>query len=293
MSIRLFAQALIALTLIAVQTLGAVDATTTEAPLVLVTVAPHKFLVNRIAGDTVSVETVVPSTANVHTFEPTPKQMMRAAKAEIWFRIGESFEPRLVDALKAHHPSMKVVDLRQGLDLITADHQHSVCCQHGDGTDLHFWLSLRQLEIQAQTVASQLIAKFPQHEVRYRNALKEHIEELENLDEQLQASLLRIRGKTLLVGHPAYAYLCRDYALKQISIEMEGKDPTPQQLTALFRKAKQVRIKTVFTQVQFSPKVADLVSQQLGEDSNVVTLDPYAEDYMTNIPYIAHQFLRA
>lgn len=293
MSTRFLALWLVVLTFITASFLSADDSTPSETPLVLVTVAPHKFLVNRIAGDTVAVETIVPSTANVHTFEPTPKQMMRAANAEIWFRIGEAFEPRLVEALKAHNPSMKIVDLRQGLDLITADHQHSVCCQHGDGTDLHFWLSLRQLEIQAQTVATQLIAKFPEHETRYRQALKDHIEELENLDELLQAELLRIRGKTILVGHPAYAYFCRDYGLKQISIEIEGKDPTPQQLTALFRKAKQLRIRTLFTQVQFSPKVADLVSQQLGEGAKVVNMDPYAENYMTNIPFIARQFLRA
>lgn len=264
-----------------------------SVPVVLVTVAPHKYLVNRIAGDTVDVSVVVPPLANVHTFEPTPKQMLRLMEADVWFRIGESFEPRLIEALKAHRPNLQVVDLRQGLDLIWGDHQHTVCCQHGDGSDLHFWLSPRQLEIQAHTVANQLIAKYPQHEARYRKALEEHLRELKSLDDQLQLELLRIHGKTFLVAHPAYAYFCRDYGLKQLSIEIEGKDPTPQQLTALFRKAKQLHLKTVFTQVQFSPKVADLVSQQLGKGAKVVSLDPYAEDYMQNLRLIARNFLQA
>jgi zinc transport system substrate-binding protein len=264
-----------------------------STPMVLVTVAPHKYLVNRIAGDTVTVEVIVPPTANVHAFDPTPKQMMRAAKADLWFRIGESFEARLMPALKSHHPSMQIVDMRQGLDLIYGDHEHSVCCRHGDGMDLHFWLSPRQLEIQARTVANQLIARYPQHEARYRQALQEHLRELNVLDDELQRKLTRIHGKTILVGHPAYAYFCRDYDLKQLSIEIEGKDPTPQQLTALFRKAKQLHLKTVFTQVQFSPKVADLVSQQLGEGSKVITLDPYTEDYMQNLPLIARHFIQA
>lgn len=293
MSMHWFAHALVVCMLLMVGVLVADAELADSPPIVLVTVAPHKYLVNRIAGDTVAVEVVVPSSANVHAFDPTPKQMMRAAQADLWFRIGESFEPRLIEALKAHRPSMQIVDLRQGLDLIYGDQQHSVCCKHADGTDLHFWLSTKQLEIQAHTVAKQLIAKYPQHEARYRQALKEHLRELALLNQELTLELAHIRGKTLLVAHPAYAYFCRDYGLKQVSIEIEGKDPTPQQLTALFHKAKQLRLKTVFTQVQFSPKVADLVSKQLGEGSKVVNLDPYAEDYMQNLRLIARDFIQA
>src|SRR5262249_55029513 len=87
-------------------------------PYVLVSVAPHKFFVEKIANDTLKVELMVPAGASSHTFEPSPRQMLNAGNAEIWFQIGESFEPKASAALKAHHPNMQLVDLRQGVDLI-------------------------------------------------------------------------------------------------------------------------------------------------------------------------------
>lgn len=261
--------------------------------IVLVTVAPHKYLVNRIAGDTVQVEVIVPPTGNVHTFEPTPKQMMRVAEADVWFRIGESFEPRLAEAFKSHHAGMRIVDMRQNLDLIYDDQEHGSCCRHADGMDLHFWLSARQMKLQAKTVLGVLVNLYPEHEAQYRKAFEEHLHELGRLDNELRMELTRIKGKTLLVGHPAYAYFCRDYHLEQLSIESEGKDPTPQQLTALLRKIKALHLRTIFSQIQYSPKVADIIKEQMGPDAKVVELDPYAEDYMQNMRSLARHFLQA
>lgn len=264
-----------------------------QPPLVLVTVAPHKYLVERIAGKTVRVKTIVPSTANVHTFEPSPKQMMELAEADLWFRIGEFFEKHLEQALQSHRPSLRVVDLRQGLDLIYSDQLHGSCCRHGDGMDLHFWLSPRQLKIQATTVANQLIARYPEHEAAYRKALEEHLKELDRLDRELRLTLTPVRGHTFLVVHPAYGYFCRDYKLRQLSVEIEGKDPAPQQLTKLLQQAQKLQLKTVFLQAQYSPKVAELVKAQLGEGAKVEMLDPYAEDYMNNMRAIAQAFVQA
>lgn len=263
-----------------------------ETPLVLVTVAPHRYLVKRIAGGTVDVEVIVPPTANVHTFEPSPKQMLRAGRAEIWFRIGEFFEAQLAQVLKSHHPSLTLVDLRQNLDLIYADDAHATCCHHEGGADLHFWLSPKQLMIQARNVASQLSARYPEHAAAYEQALQSHLRELEELDKQLALLFLPLRGRTLLVTHPAYGYLCRDYGLHQLTVEVEGKEPTPKQLSQLIRKSHELHIHTLFTQVQYPQKIAERVLQELGPRAKMVMLDPYAEDYMINIRTIANDFFQ-
>ena len=59
---------------------------------------------------------MVPAGASSHTYEPTPRQMVVAGQAKLWFRIGEPFENRAVQALTSHHPDLEIVDLRQGLD---------------------------------------------------------------------------------------------------------------------------------------------------------------------------------
>lgn len=263
-------------------------AVTAPSPQILVSVAPYKFFVEKIAGDTVSVNLLVPATASSHTYEPTPKQMISASKADIWFFLGESFETRAINTLKKYSPHMEFVDLRRGVDMITADPHSGKCCCHAGGQDLHIWLSVRQAKIQAQTIANALIDRYPQHAQPYQKALESFLQELDILDADINELLPATEDRLVLVSHPAYAYFCRDYCIRQLSIEFEGKDPTPRQLDATLNEARRAKICKVFVQSQYSDKGARLIAKELG--AKIVSLDPYAEDYLNAMRIIAYQF---
>jgi zinc transport system substrate-binding protein len=261
-----------------------------DVPYVLVSVAPPKFFVEKIAKNTVEVQLMVPAGASAHTYEPTPKQMMAVSKANIWFRIGEPFENRAIQALKSHHPNIEIVDLRQGLDLISADQGHVHCgCCHGS-VDLHFWLSARQAQIQAQTIADALTKAFPGHANFYQANLQTFQQELKELDEKIKSILEPLQNRNILVSHPAYAYFCRDYGLQQHAIEVEGKDPTPQQMTRLLNLARQLNARAIFIQMQYNNKAAKLVAEALG--AHLIVLDPYSERYIATMLEIAHAFAK-
>jgi zinc transport system substrate-binding protein len=265
-----------------------VTRTYADVPYVLVSVAPHKFFIEKIAKNTVQVQLMVPAGASAHTYEPTARQILTASKAVIWFRIGEPFENRAIQALKSHHPELEIVDLRQGLDLISTDHSHRGCC-HGS-VDLHFWLSARQAQIQAQTIADALSKTFPAYANFYQTNLQAFQQELKELDAKIQSILAPLQNRHLLVSHPAYAYFCRDYGLEQYAIEVEGKDPTPQQMTKLLNLVRQLKIHSIFIQMQYNNKAAKLVADTLG--LHLIILDPYSEHYMTSMLEIAHAFAK-
>lgn len=254
-----------------------------EAPHVLVSVAPHEFFVKKIAGPTVIVDLLVPAGASSHTFEPSPKQMLSASQASIWFRIGEGFEARVIKVFQHHHPQMAIVDLRHGLDLIETH-----CCKKHGGEDPHFWLSARLAKIQATTMCDALIAAYPENKILYTQNLALFHQELDELDQEITRILKPMKNRTILVSHPAYAYFCRDYDLTQLSIEFEGKDPTPQVLSRVMALAHELNIKTVFIQMQYNNKGAKLVAQDL--HAAVVVLDPYSENYIATMREIAHAF---
>lgn len=270
---------------------AAESAPTAASRYVLVSVAPYKFFLNRVAGDTVKVGLLVPAAASSHTYEPTPKQILEASSADLWFTIGESFECRILPALQARNPNLQAVDLRQGLDLIAAASTNSCshgCCKGSGGEDLHIWLSLRQVEIQVRTIAAALSARYPENAQLYAHNAEQFIAELHTLDQQISTLLAPLKQRTILVSHPAYAYFCRDYNLEQLSIEFEGKDPSPQQLTKLLQQAKQKKIKAIFIQRQYSNKGAKLIATQLG--AKLVMLDPYSENYLSAMREIAENF---
>lgn len=265
-----------------------------EKPTVLVSVAPDKFFVEKVAGDTVIVNLMVPAGSSSHTFEPTPKQMLSASHADLWFQIGEGFEPRASQALKRFKPDLKLIDLRQGLNLIVChegDEGYCKCCHgvHDSAVDPHFWLSAREAKIQAVTIADALSERYPEHAELYKKRLAAFHQELDALDREISAILKPLKKRVIMVSHPAYAYFCRDYQLKQLSIEFEGKDPTPSQLTKILKQAKEYKIRTIYIQMQYNNKGARLIAKEIG-DARVVTLDPYAENYFASMREIAENF---
>lgn len=261
-----------------------------SAPHVLVSVPPHKFFVEKIAGETVTVDVMVPAGASAHTYEPTPKQIIIASRADAWFCIGEPFEHRAIQALKSHHPSIEIVDLRQGVDLIGPECTQfgQRCSCHANGMDLHFWLSTRQAQIQVKTIAQILMKLYPEHRSLYQENLRLFHEELLKLDQEITQILNPLQNRHIFVSHPAYAYFCRDYHLVQHSVEIEGKEPTPQQLTKILDRARQLNIRTIFIQIQYSSKGAKLLAEHIG--AKIITLNPYSEHYFDSMLNIAHAF---
>jgi zinc transport system substrate-binding protein len=91
-----------------------------------------------------------------------------------------------------------------------------------------------------------------------------------------------------MVFHPAWGYFAHAYGLKQVPIEIEGKDPKPAQLKELIQHARENGIKVVFVQPQFSTKSAELVAREIG--GQVAFANPLAEDWMANLRQVADKF---
>lgn len=251
---------------------------------VLVSIAPTKYLVERIGQDKVAVDILVPSAASPHTYEPTLRQMIDVNKAQVWFRSGEGFEKRAVDIFQN---KMKIVDLREGVDLLP------FCCQKShnhdrDAHDSHTWLSLRCLAIQALHVERTLSELIPESKDFFKFHLEHFLRELSYLDEELRLTFSCIPCRTVLVSHPAFGYFCRDYGLHQVSIEVEGKEPTAKEITSLMKTLQYEPVKKVFIQPQYLKKGAQKVAKEM--NLHMVTLDPYEENVLENIKTIAKAF---
>lgn len=255
---------------------------------VLVSVAPHKFFVEKIAGDTVKVGLIVPQGSSAHTYEPTPKQVLKISKAEAWFRIGEGFEAKVLKVLTAHNPHLVVADLRTNVDMISADPHSGHHCCHCNSQDLHIWLSAREAKAQATTIANTLSKMYPENKEFYQRSLISFLQELDSLDNEISTILSTMKNRTVFVSHPAYAYFCRDYALDQLSLEVDGKDPTPQTLNMILNQARNKHIKKIFIQAQYSNKGAKLFAKEL--NAELVMLEPYSENFIDSMRNIAQNF---
>lgn len=260
-------------------------AATTTKTKIFVTVPPQAYLAERIGGDAVEVHTLVGKGQDPHTFEPTPRQAAVLAGASLFFTVDIPFEKQLTAKVAASNRNLKIVDSTKGiarLPLTEPDHHEA---HSGNEADPHLWLATDNLRIMADNMATALIAAMPDRKAALHRNLASLQLEISDLDKRLATTLAPHRGKTFYVFHPAFGYFAHAYGLKQKAVEISGKSPTPRQLTALIRQAREDRVHTIFVQPQFDSKSADTVAQAI--NGTVVPIDPLDKEVLRNLATIA------
>ena len=111
------------------------------------------------------------------------------------------------------------------------------------------------------------------------------------LQEQLAALDARTAGKIAASGvryfiiyHPALTYYARDYGLRQIAIEADGKEPSAKQLTQLIRQAREDGVRRILYQSQFPASAVEVIARDI--DAEYAEVDPLREDVIANIEEI-------
>jgi zinc transport system substrate-binding protein len=275
--------------------------TAEAAPLeVFVSILPQKTFVERVGGEHVAVSVLVGPGQSPHTFEPSPKQMVGVSKAGLFFSIGVTFEEVWLPRLRETNPRMTIVDLCRGITLRTMgsheecheDHAHEHHAHHEDGRkDPHTWLSPPLVKTMAATIRDALEKARPDQRDFFQANYATFAGELDQLDREVREMLKDIASKKFMVFHPAWGYFADAYGLEQIPIEAEGKEPGPKSLARLIAQGKKEKVRVIFVQEQFSTNTAESIARAIG--ARVVTADPLAEDYLTNMRRIAKSFAEA
>lgn len=261
---------------------------TTDSQTIYVSIAPLRSLVEAITAEDFPVEVLVPAGASPETFEPTPKQYIALNESQWIFSTGLiEFETTLLGKISARD---KVIDLSRGIELIagTCSHHHHGHT-HAHGVDPHTWTSPRALKRMSQTIYETIHNEYPDS-TRYTqnfNRLQDH---LEALDQHIGKQLAASDVQSFIVYHPALTYYARDYGIRQIAIEQEGKEPSAKRLAELIRIAEEHDIHTVLVQRQFPHSSVEAVADDM--EAEVVEFDPLAENVIENIAHITDLITR-
>jgi zinc transport system substrate-binding protein len=262
---------------------------------VFVSIVPQKFFVEQIAKDLVDVQVMVEPGANPHIYEPRPAQMAAISKAKIYFAIGVTFEETWLKKLASINPKMRIVHTEHGIQKMPmASHHHDEEKDHKKEShdhgvlDPHVWLSPPLVMVQARNILTALQEVDSAHHSVYEANYKAFITMLVELDGELRGILTGKRGLQFIVFHPAWGYFAHAYGLKQVPIEIEGKEPKPAQLKELIEHAQKHQIKVVFVQPQFSSKSAEQVAKEIG--GQVAFVDPLALNWAENLREVGTKF---
>lgn len=257
-----------------------------SSPLpVAASILPHAWLVERVGGEAVEVTAVLGPGDNPATHQPSDIQVSRVLASRLLFSSGVPFEAGpWFDAVAGN---LEIVPLDEGVvDRVMESHHHEPAHSgghedHHAGLDPHAWLSPTRLAAQARRVAAELSRVDPDHAAVYTANLQSLEDDLTELDRWIRSTLAPHRDRAFVVFHPSWGYFADDYDLRQISIEVEGKEPSDAEITRLQREAGDLGISVVFVQPQIAPRSARAVADALGAE--LATLDPLAADIPANL----------
>lgn len=262
----------------------------TKKITIFTSLAPVSFIVSQIGGDLIAVQTLIPPGRDPHTFSPSPQQIVTLSQAEIYFTVDMTFEKELMRRLTASHKGLHIIDCSTGMSKrpMAHDHHHQ---HHSTAGDPHIWLGIKPLAQMARNVADSLSHHAPDHHVTFQKNLSRFLERLDRLNTELGQLLAPFQGRSFLVFHPSFGYFADSFALIQEAVEIEGKSPSPRQLTAIIKEARAKQIRVIFVQPQFDKRPASRIAQAIGAE--LLTLDPLAANVFDNLRAMAEKIAGA
>jgi zinc transport system substrate-binding protein len=265
---------------------------------VFVSIMPQAYFAERIGGNLISVNVLVPPGKNPENYAPKPSQIKKLKKATLFFRIGVPFENGLIPKIKSSTNQLEIIDTRAGIQLreMDAGHHHNHSGDDHDhltenGKDPHIWMNPLFAIRQAETMCQTLIRIDPDNKSEFEANLKSFSDDMISLDKKIRDKLAPFKGKSIFVFHPAFGYFTDAYGMKQIAVETEGKSPKGKRLSFFIEKARQENRRVIFVQPQFDTNAAAKIAKAI--NGSIVFFNPLAKDYINNLETITEKIAEA
>lgn len=264
--------------LVAAATLVCVEVA--AAPLrIVTTIQPLGLVASELGGERVVVSVLVPPGASPHTFEPQPSDVQSLVAARLIVEVGgglDGWAHPLLAAASARPERLTLLDL-PGLDPLPAApgaHVDSGPRDAAHRLDPHAWLDpIRVRDVLVPALAAKLTALDPSGRAVYQASRDRFVARLTALDAEIRATLAD-HGRSFLAFHGAWRYFAKRYDLAEVGVieEAPGEEPTPRELGALARRARDARVSAILIEPQLSPRIAQMLARDLGVA--LVTVDP-------------------
>ncbi|AVM60372.1 iron-binding protein [Haemophilus haemolyticus] len=219
-------------------------------------------IAQNVAGNAATVESITKPGAEIHEYEPTPKDIVKAQSADLILWNGLNLErwfERFFQNIK-DKPAVVVTEGIQPLSIYEGPYK--------DAPNPHAWMSPSNALIYIENIKNALVKYDPQNAAVYEKNAADYAQKIKQLDEPLRAKLAQIpeAQRWLVTSEGAFSYLAKDYNLKEgylwpINAEQQG---TPQQVRKVIDLVRKNNIPVVFSESTISAKPAQQVAKESG-----------------------------
>ena len=292
MNIRKFLTVLLAVILLMISA-GCADSSLKESKgTITVSILPFSYFVKKIAGPEYQVNVIVPPGASPATYEPPPSVIQSLNRSEVViFNRYLGFEQAWMKKLTGVNEDIQALYLADNQDLIAAEaHKHGDHV-HYSGVDPHFWVSVSSARLISLDIKDFLQEVYPDDKFIFEKNFEALESEIDATLSYVQERLKDVENRTFLIFHPALTYFAREFGLKQVPVELDGKEPGAAWLKELIDMARRDSIMTILVQKEFNRSSAETIAKEIG--GSVVNIFPLSDDWPGAIKEIADALAEA
>lgn len=219
-------------------------------------------MARNVAGDAAVVESITKPGAEIHDYQPTPKDILRAQGADIILWNGMNLE-RWFERFLKDIPHAKSITITDGIEPM------SIYEGPYDGKpNPHAWMSPQNALIYIRNIEKALSEADPDNAGIYKKNAEAYAGRIEALRAGLKQALAAIPAEQryLVTSEGAFSYLARDLEMKEIYLWPINADQqgTPQQIRGVIDAVRKNNIPVVFSESTVSPRPAQQVAEETG-----------------------------
>jgi zinc/manganese transport system substrate-binding protein/manganese/iron transport system substrate-binding protein len=232
-------------------------------------------LVAQVGGDRVSVESIVPKGAEVHTFDPSPSDARRIAGARLLVMNGLGLDEwvagLVTEAGPAGLPAVRLAEGLPGVVYLVAEEEDHEEQEHSGGitgVNPHLWLNVAYARRYVEKLTAALVAADPANAAAYQANAATYDQRLAELDEFARTQIAQVpeANRKVVSFHEAFPYFAAAYGLEIVGVVVDapGQDPSAGEIAALIEAIRANDVKAIFSEVQFNPDLADRIAAETG-----------------------------
>ena len=236
--------------------------TQTDKMTVVTTFTIIEDIAQNVAGEAADVESITKAGAEIHDYEPTPKDIAKVKEADLILYNGMNLE-RWFEKFYSDAKDIPAVVVTDGITPIPIK-----AGSYKDLPNPHAWMSTSNALIYVENIKNAFITHDPKNKDVYIKNAEAYAQKIKAMDEPLRAKLAQIpeNERWLVTSEGAFSYLAKDYGLKEaylwdFNAEHQG---TPQQVKALIDTVKANKIPVVFSESTISDKPSKQVAKETG-----------------------------
>jgi ABC-type Zn uptake system ZnuABC Zn-binding protein ZnuA len=247
---------------------------TSGLPRVLAAESFLADIAQNVAGDRLTVETLVPLGADPHEYQPTPKDTAKIAESQVLIVNGIEYEWWLQKTLETVGGERLVIVTSAGL---TAS--PDTAGQHPEG-DPHMWLDPARVVRYVENIRDGLSQADPAGKDVYTNNASTYLARLKDLDQWIKTEVARIppERRLLITNHESLGYFAQAYGFTIVGAVIPSvtsdASPSAQQMANLIQTIESSGASTIFLDVGANPDLAQQIATETGAK---VVADLYLE----------------